>query len=52
MKELSEWLSLMLAEISRKQDDVVRGQAESRARAITDPPPTTQAPASGEAPRQ
>ncbi len=51
MKELSEWLSLMLAEISRKQDDIVRGQNESRARAATDPPPT-QAPAAGEAPRQ
>jgi hypothetical protein len=32
MGELSEWLSIMLGEISRKQDDHVRAQREQQLR--------------------
>ncbi|MEO7773306.1 MAG: hypothetical protein ABIT36_02815 [Steroidobacteraceae bacterium] len=33
MGELSEWLNIMLGEISRKQDDAVRAQREHELRA-------------------
>jgi hypothetical protein len=41
MGELSEWLNIMLGEVSRKQDDVVRAQREQQLREAN--PPQTSA---------
>jgi hypothetical protein len=37
MGELSEWLNIMLGEVSRKQDDVVRAQHEQQLREANAP---------------
>jgi hypothetical protein len=39
MGELSEWLQLMLAEITRKQEELERARAESTRRAHEQPSP-------------
>jgi hypothetical protein len=41
MGELTEWLNIMLGEISRKQDDAVRAQHEQQLRETSPPVPAT-----------
>jgi hypothetical protein len=44
MSALSQWLQLMLAEITRKQEDLESAHAEARRRALEQeqaPPPAT-----------
>lgn len=42
MAQLSEWLKLMLAEISRKQEEQARGAAEEAARGNASAAPAQQ----------
>jgi hypothetical protein len=44
MAQLSDWLKLMLAEISRKQEEAARGAAEEQARGNPSPTPATKEP--------
>lgn len=47
MPQLSEWLQLMLAEITRKQDEERLAAEEQRARTVADPLQKPQAAQSG-----
>jgi hypothetical protein len=44
MAQLTEWLKLMLAEISRKQEEAARGTAEETARGSASAAPSQKEP--------